>query len=221
MLKRSLILAAIAFSFIAARATIADDHGSSAIGASEALKLILEGNDRFVAGKLQHPHQTPSRRAEIAKAQHPLASILACSDSRSAPEILFDRGLGDLFITRVAGNVADPVVVDSLDYSVRHLGVRLVIVLGHTRCGAVTAAVQSHDGPGEVSSLFKELGPAVAASKGQPGDPVENTVRANVKLVVQKLAKSLQLGAAVKSGALRIVGAIYDLDTGKITMLPD
>jgi carbonic anhydrase len=221
MPKRTLILAAIALSFIAARTTIAADHSSSAIGPSEALKLILEGNDRFVAGKLKHPHQAPSRRDEIAKGQHPFASILACSDSRTAPEILFDRGLGDLFIVRVAGNVADQVVIESLDYSVTHLGARLVIVLGHTRCGAVTAAVQGHDGPGDVGPMLKELRPAVAASKGRPGDPVENAIRANVKLVVEKLVKSPELAATVKSGELKILGAIYDLDTGKITMLPD
>lgn len=182
--------------------------------------MLLEGNQRFISGKMTHPDQTTARRVELVRGQHPFAAILACSDSRTAPEILFDRGLGDIFVARVAGNVADQVVIESLDYAVKHLGVRLMMILGHRRCGAVTAAVIGHDEPGDVGPMLSELRPAVEASKGEPGDPVENAIRENVKLVVTKLADSPELSAMVKSRELKVVGGIYDLDSGKIEMLP-
>jgi carbonic anhydrase len=205
-------------SIVMARALMAADSEPS-MPADQALKLLLEGNQRFIAGKMEHPNQSPARRDEVAKGQHPFASVLACADSRTAPEIVFDRGLGDLFTVRVAGNVADKVVIESLDYSVKHLGVRLVMVLGHTRCGAVIAAVDGHDAPGDVGPMLSELRPAVAASKGMPGDPVLNAVRENVILIVEKLSTSAELSAMVKSGELKIVGGVYDLSTGTIDML--
>ncbi len=218
--RMSMLLAIAALSIATTRAVIAAVH-EPAISADQALKLLLEGNQRFVAGKLEHPNQTPERRAEVAKGQHPFAAVLACSDSRTPPEIIFDRGLGDIFTVRVAGNVADQVVIESLDYSVKHLGVRTVMVLGHRRCGAVIAAVEGHEGTADqdVGPMLSELRPAVAASKGEPGDPIENAVRENVKLVVKKLATSEELAAMVKSGELKIVGGVYDLDTGTIELL--
>jgi carbonic anhydrase len=208
-----------ALSITMARAAIAL-VAPATMPANQALKLLLEGNQRFVAGKLEHPNQMPDRRTEVAKGQHPFASVLACSDSRTPPEIIFDRGLGDLFTVRVAGNVADKVVIESLDYSVKHLGVRVVMVLGHRRCGAVIAAVEGHSEEGkDVGPMLKELDPAVHATHDMPGDPVENAVRANVRLVMLNLATSPELRAMVISGELKIVGGIYDLDTGTIEML--
>jgi carbonic anhydrase len=215
-----MLLAIAVLSITATPAAIAAVSGAT-MSAEQSLKLLVEGNQRFVAGKLEHPNQTPERRAEVAKGQHPFAAVLACSDSRTPPEIIFDRGLGDIFTVRVAGNVADQVVIESLDYSVKHLGVRLVMVLGHRRCGAVIAAVEGHEEPGDVGPMLSELKPAVAASKGMPGDPVENAVRENVKLVMKKLATSPELAAMVKSGELKVVGGVYDLDTGTIEMLKD
>ena len=223
ILARSLILLAIAsLSLVATRAVIAAVHAAT-MPPAQALQLLLDGNERFVAGKPEHPNQTPERRAEVAKGQHPFAAVLACSDSRTPPEVIFDRGLGDIFTVRVAGNVADKVVIESLDYSVKHLGVRVVMVLGHRRCGAVIAAVEGHEGTADqdVGPMLSELRPAVAASKGMPGDPVENAVRENVILVMKNLATSEELAAMVKSGDLKIVGGIYDLDTGKIEMLKE
>ncbi len=214
-----MLLALAALSIAATRAAIAAAHEPT-LSAEQALKLLLEGNQRFVAGKLEHPNQTPARRAELARGQHPFAAVLACSDSRTPPEIIFDRGLGDIFTARVAGNSADQLVIESLDYSVKHLGVRVVMVLGHRRCGAVTAAVESYDNE-NVGPMLKELYPAVRATRGMPGDPVENAVRENVKLVMKNLAASQALSAMVKSGELKIVGGIYDLDTGTIEMLKD
>src|ERR1019366_3297356 len=219
LVRMSMLLAIAALSITTTRAVIAAVQ-KPAISAEQALKLLIEGNERFVAGKVEHPNQTPAQRAEVAKGQHPFAAVLACSDSRTPPEIIFDRGLGDILTVRVAGNVADQLVIESLDYSVKHLGVRLVMVLGHRRCGAVTAAVESYDNE-NVGPMLKELYPAVRASRGMPGDPVENAARENVKLVMKKLAASQELSAMVKSGELKIVGGTYDLDTGTIEMLKD
>ncbi|MGH7924146.1 MAG: carbonic anhydrase, partial [Candidatus Binatus sp.] len=202
--KVSLLFTIAALSVATTRAVVAAVHAPT-MPAEQALKLLLEGNQRFVAGKLEHPNQTPERRAEVAKGQHPFAAVLACSDSRTPPEIIFDRGLGDIFTVRVAGNVADQVVIESLDYSVKHLGVRVVMVLGHRRCGAVIAAVEGHEGAADqdVGPMLRELRPAVEASKGMSGDPVENAVRENVKLVMKNLATSPELEAMVKSGELK------------------
>jgi carbonic anhydrase len=220
LVRRLVLLAIVALSIVSTRAVIAAVN-EPAMSAADGLKLLLEGNQRFINGKLEHPNQSVARRTEVAKGQHPFAAVLACSDSRTSPEIIFDRGLGDIFVARVAGNVADQVVIESLDYSVKHLGVRVVMILGHNRCGAVTAAVQGHEDEGDVGPMLSELRPAVEASKGKPGDPVENAVRENVKIVVKKLADSPELAAMVKSGQLKIVGGIYDLDTGKIEMLSE
>lgn len=217
-----ILLAAAAMLVMTARAVVAAGNEPS-MPPAEALKLLLDGNQRFVAGKLEHPNQTPARRTEVAKGQHPFAAVLACSDSRTPPEIIFDRGLGDIFTVRVAGNVADKVVIESLDYSVKHLGVRVVMVLGHRRCGAVIAAVEGHEGTAnqDVGPMLTELRPAVAESKNMPGDPVENAVRENVLLVMKNLESSAELSAIVKSGDLKIVGGIYDLNTGTIEMLKE
>jgi carbonic anhydrase len=217
-----LVLAGAALSIATARAVLAAVHAAT-MPPDQALQLLLDGNKRFVAGKLEHPNQGPDRRAEVAKGQHPFAAVLACSDSRTPPEIIFDRGLGDIFTVRVAGNVADKVVIESLDYSVKHLGVRVVMVLGHRRCGAVIAAVEGHEGTADqdVGPMLSELRPAVAESKGMAGDPVENAVRENVMLVMKNLATSAELSAMVKAGELKIVGGVYDLDTGTIEMLKE
>jgi len=222
VLARILMLLAIAAMSITATRTAIGAAHEPTISAEQALQLLLEGNQRYVAGKLEHPNQTPARRAEVAKGQHPFAAVLACSDSRTSPEIIFDRGLGDIFTVRVAGNVADQVVIESLDYSVKHLGVRLLMILGHRRCGAVIAAVEGYEEViKDVGPMLLDLYPAVRATQGMPGDPVENAVRENVKLVVKNLAASQELSAMVKSGELKIVGGIYDLDTGTIEMLKD
>ena len=216
---RLVLLAIAALTTMTARVVIAAVRAPT-MPADQALKLLLEGNQRFIAGRLEHPNQTPARRAEVAKGQHPFASVLACSDSRTPPEIIFDRGLGDIFTVRVAGNVADQVVIESLDYSVTHLGVRVVMVLGHRRCGAVIAALAGHEEDNEdIGPLLAELRPAVSASRAMPGDPVENAVRENVRLVVKKLATSEELSAMVKSGELKVVGGVYDLKTGKVELV--
>ena len=204
----------------AARTSFAAGKPATSVSAATALRRLLDGNSRFAAGAMEHPRQTPARRDEIAQGQHPLAAVLACSDSRTPPEAIFDQGLGDLFVVRVAGNVADNVVIESLDYAVTNLHTRLLVVMGHRRCGAVQAAVEGHSESGEdVGPMLRELCPAVEAAMSMPGDLVENAVRENVALIVKKLANEGPLAPMVKSGDLKIVGAIYDLETGKVTML--
>lgn len=189
------------------------------------LALLLEGNARYVAGRSTHPHQDEVRRSETAKGQKPFAVIVGCSDSRTAPEILFDQGLGDLFVTRLAGNIVDENALGSIEFAVKNLGARLIVVLGHERCGAVSAAVESvksgAPASGHIAGILNAIKPAVETSKSQPGDGVDNAVRENVREMVVKLcASDPVLAPLVKSGELQIVGARYDLDDGGVELLP-
>ena len=190
---------------------------------AEAISRLKEGNGRYTSGNLQHPGQTTERRRELAKTQHPFATIVSCSDSRVPPEIVFDQGLGDLFIVRVAGNVINDEGLGSIEYSVDHLGTRLILVLGHQSCGAVKAARETiaakGKAPGHIQSLVTAIQPAVEATVH--GD-LETTVKANVKDVVQALRSSTPiLKAKVDSGEIRVVGVYYSLDTGSVTFLDE
>jgi carbonic anhydrase len=212
-----LLFIAVAVFLLGANTTFAAEAGP-VVSPSDALQRLVEGNQRFVEGAPSHPENAALRLA-LAKGQAPFAIILGCSDSRTSPEILFDQGLGGLFVVRLAGNVADPIAIDSIDYAVKHLGARLVVVLGHTACGAVTAAVKSAGSQAHRSQLIKELLPAVIASRHESGDAVENAVIANVKLNVDLLKDSKALKEMVDSGEVEIVGGNYDLATGKVDWL--
>ena len=190
------------------------------ITADRAWELLKAGNERYVAKKLSHPHQTGSRITELATGQHPFAIVLGCADSRVPPEIIFDRGLGDLFVIRVAGNIVDDAIAGSIEYAAEELKVPLLVVLGHERCGAVTAAVKGSELPGEINTLVNAIKPAVKSVKGLPGDIVENSVKANIKIVVSTLkSKYPMVSELVKSNKLKIVGGRYDLDRGKVDLI--
>ena len=147
---------------------------------------------------------------------------MSCADSRVPPELIFDQGLGDLFIIRVAGNVVSDTELGSLEYGAEHLHVPLLVVLGHQHCGAVTAAVEGGEAEGHIAALVNLLRPAVEKTQGMPGDHVENAVKANVEMVVKQLRSSTPvLAKLVSEGKLKVVGAVYSLDTGKVTWLPD
>ena len=193
---------------------------TEASGADEGLKLLVQGNERFASGHPRSRAGDVARRAELANSQSPFAVIVCCADSRVGPELVFDQGLGDLFVVRTAGEVlADP-GLGSIEYAVEHLHSPLIVVVGHERCGAVSAAVSGGEAAGHVEALVKAIQPAVQASKGQPGDAVDNAVRENVREVVQRLQTSAPiLAESVHAGHLTIVGAYYDLDTGKIELL--
>ena len=193
----------------------------SAVSGDMAQQKLMDGNKRYVDARLLHPNQTPQRRAEVAKGQHPFAAIVSCADSRVPPEILFDQGLGDLFVVRLAGNILDDAVLASLEYAVEHLSVKYIMVLGHERCGAVEATIKGGETPGHIGSLVKAIQPAVDNAKKQPGDLLDNAVSANITMVVQKLkSSSPTLVELVKKGALTVVGARYDLDDGVVAILP-
>src|SRR6184192_4604054 len=193
------------------------------VAPAEAISRLKEGNGRYTNGNLQHPGQTAERRTELAKSQHPFAAIVSCSDSRVPPEIVFDEGLGDLFVVRVAGNVIDDHSVGSIEYSVDHLAVRLIVVLGHQSCGAVKAAKETiaakGKAPGHIESLVTAIKSAVEATAK---DDLETTVKANVKNVVQALRSSTPiLKAEVDSGKIQVIGGYYSLDTGAVTFLDE
>ena len=190
------------------------------LNGDEALQKLLAGNQRYVTNGVLHPDQSPERRTELAKAQAPFAIILTCADSRVSPEIVFDQGLGDLFVLRNAGNVLDDHTIGSMEYAVEHLHTPLIVVMGHEKCGAVSAAVAGGEAPGHLQSVVDALEPAVEQTKGQAGDPVDNAVRANA----QRMAGILThvepiLSEAIKAGKLKVVAARYDLDSGQVEIL--
>jgi carbonic anhydrase len=188
----------------------------------QALAKLMEGNKRYASSHSQRPHQTARRRHELEKDQHPFACILSCSDSRVPPEIVFDEGLGDLFVVRVAGHIVDNAVTGSIEYAVEHLGSKLVLVLGHERCGAVQATLGGGEPGTHIQSLVEAISPAVIDAKKEPGEPLANAVRANVRLVVQQLRQSGPiLAEQLRSHKIRIVGAVYDLDRGSVLLVPE
>lgn len=193
----------------------------------DVLADLLAGNARFVTGRPESPRRRPRDFTPLAAAQFPEAAIISCSDSRVPLEILFDQGVGDLFVIRVAGNVvggSGPTVKGSIEYAVAELNVPLVMVLGHSNCGAVKAALthtEDHDPlPGAINDLVKLIKPAVTRAEGQPGDKLANAIRANVEFGVEQL-KSLEpiLARPVREGRLKVVGATYDLATGRVEMV--
>jgi len=190
--------------------------------AAAVLSELKAGNERHVKGQYKHPDETIARRQELAKGQSPHAVVLTCADSRVPPEIVFDQGLGDLFVIRVAGNVAPDAEIASIEYAVEHLHTPLVIVMGHQSCGAVGAAIAGGEAPGHLPTLIDAIKPAVDEARKEKGDLSANAVRINVEHVVQQLRTSQPvLAHEVAEGKLRIVGAVYALDTGRVAWLPE
>ncbi len=185
--------------------------------AVKALKRLRTGNDRYVSGRLRHPKQSPERRIELQGGQNPFAVVLGCSDSRVPPEIIFDAGIGDIFTIRVAGNVPDDIVTGSIEYAVAHLGTRLVVVLGHSGCGAVTATVKEGTPEGHIGAITDAIMPAVDAARGLDGDLLDNSIRLNVERTVELLKGT---GPVIREyhdrGKVLITGALYDWNTGVV-----
>ncbi|MEA5550501.1 carbonic anhydrase [Anabaena cylindrica UHCC 0172] len=185
----------------------------------EALKALLDGNNRFANRKRRYGNQSYSRLLEVAKGQKPFASILGCADSRVPSEIIFDQGLGDLFVCRVAGNIAIPEGIGSLEYGSLVLGAKVILVLGHERCGAVTATLKGEEVPGQIGKLIEAIKPGVEKSKGQPGDKLENASKANILVQIENLKTSQVLSELINANKLKIVGGYYDLDTGIVSLV--
>jgi carbonic anhydrase len=190
----------------------------------EALQRLLDGNKRFVANKMFHPNESLETRTKLATGQAPFAAILGCADSRVPPEIVFDHGLGDLFVVRVAGNIVEDAGSGSFEYAVEHLGTPLIVVLAHERCGAVKATVETvaagGEAPGHIAELVRKLKPAVDKTKDVPGDKVDNAVRENAKRMAAELA-GLEpiLKEKVDQGKVKVVAMRYDLDSGAVELL--
>jgi carbonic anhydrase len=196
------------------------------INADQALNRLREGNKRFVNGKLAHPRRDDARRAELVESQSPFAVVVGCSDSRVPPEIVFDEGIGDLFLVRVAGNTAiDPVLLGSVEYSVAVLGSVLIFVLGHEQCGAVKATLdlvkKGKWPPGHIPSVLDPIVPAVEKVKDQPDDRVlEAAIQQNVRHTVDALRVSTPiLSDLVNQGKVKVIGGEYRLRSGQVEIV--
>ena len=190
----------------------------------EALRLLLAGNRRWVTGRVRHPHQSIARREAVAAGQSPFAVVFSCIDSRVPPELVFDRGLGDLFVVRTGAHTVDDVVLGSVEFGPAELGTGLIVVLGHSRCGAVIAAIEAiehHGGqaPGHLQAVVDALRPAYNAAVNQSGDLVDNMVRAQTRLTVRQLMVDSLFADRIRCGELAVVGGRYDLDTGRVDLI--
>ena len=203
------------------------DESKRPQNADEALQALMEGNKRFVNSLKKGPGRSAERRKEVAAGQNPFVAILACADSRVAPEILFDQGIGDLFVVRVAGNIVNPTnygIQGSLEFGVLALGASLIMVLGHSRCGAVAGAIEALQNgtkfPGSINDIVQTIEPAVEKAKGEKGDLLHNSIISNVRIGVNKLETSDPVIAKmVKEGKVKVVGANYDLKTGEVKLV--
>jgi carbonic anhydrase len=200
MVKLSLFLASVGWNV------------AFAILPSESLQKLIDGNERYINDKPLYANHSSDRRAALTSKQKPFATILGCSDSRVSPEIVFDQGLGDLFVVRVAGNVVGPIELDSIDYSAKYLGSSLIVVLGHESCGAVSAV---RDGKtADIQDLAELIYPSI-----QDASSLENAIKDNVRAVVNDLKKSRLLQSLIQKKQVNCVGAYYHLATGKVEIL--
>ena len=183
-----------------------------------AWEKLMEGNRHFVAEQPSHPNQDANRRNESSLEQRPFAAILGCADSRVAPEILFDQGLGDLFVVRVAGNTPDDFLMGSLEYAVAHLGIRLIVVLGHEECGAVQASLTRKIYPGHIETILNAIRQAPPLQTCERKQALSCAMEANVQYVVEKIKNDPPiLSQEVAAGKVQVIGAYYDLQKGSVT----
>jgi carbonic anhydrase len=222
-----LLLAAGVLFLVVTMASASGGEGAPAVTADDALHKLLEGNQRYVAYQMTGQRLCDANtRQSLTKGQSPYAIILCCADSRVPPEIVFDKGLGEIFVVRVAGNIPDPIVLGSIEYAAEHLGSPLVVVLGHDRCGAVTAAVEANGEPeGNIGAIIQTIAPAVDLAQREAqgkdrAEVVETAIDLNIKLVCESLVKqSKVIKHLVDEGKLKIIGAKYGLDDGKVRLL--
>lgn len=179
----------------------------------QALKRLQDGNARYMNDQFINPDRTQVRREAVSSKQKPFAAIVGCADSRVSPEILFDQGVGDLFVVRVAGNVVGPIELDSVEYSVLYLGSTLIMVLGHENCGAVKAVLDGTTK--DIEAIATLIKPAI-----KDDHALDTAVKANVEQVVKQLAESSVIGPLVKEGKVKVVGGYYNLVSGKVDLLP-
>lgn len=219
-----LVLSSLFLLLLGACKTIQEQHGTNPSTPAEALNLLLAGNQRFVNGNLKHPHQTHQRVLETENGQHPFAVVVTCSDSRVSPEILFDEGLGDLFVIRTAGNLMGDLELGSIEYAVEHLGASLVVVLGHTECGAVKAFVEGGEAHGHIKSIVETL--ACENEEQQvlekEGKNIHSCIEANIRHgVTQIKTDEPVLTEYLHHGKVTVVAMLYDVHTGLVQVLDE
>ncbi len=186
----------------------------------QALAMLMEGNKRFVETQATHPHQDAEYRVGLGKGQAPFAAILACADSRVPPEVLFDEGLGDLFVVRVAGNIINDQLLGSLEYAAAHLNTPLIMVMGHTSCGAIGAVASGAELGGHIASLAPAIQPAVDKVRDMDGNLTDNAAREVARMTADQLRTSQPILAdLVAQGKVKVVAAFYDLETGVVDLL--
>ena len=187
----------------------------------EALAKLMEGNQRFVKQKRQNPNQTNIRLEEVAAGQAPFAAVLSCADSRVPVEIVFDRGIGDIFVVRNAGNMADGESIGSLEFGTLVLGAKVLVVIGHQSCGAVVATMKGAEVPGKIGIILDNIRPAIANYLGKADDKaaVKKATEANVLYQIEQLKKSPVIADLIANNKLKIVGGYSNLKTGEITLI--
>jgi len=190
--------------------------GTNAASADEIVNVLMAGNARFADGRTTSPHRTLDRVREVAGGQNPIAAFLSCADSRVPVEIVFDQGLGDVFVVRDAGNVVSAEAVASLEFGTAVLGARVLFVLGHTACGAVRATMTGGPVPGQISALYARIQPAVDAAGGDLTRAIEENVRLQTRLLTRA---SPVIRDLLQQRRLRVVGGVYDLASGRVRML--
>ncbi len=221
-LLRHMVLLVAVFVLGPARVLAARDISASGISPAQAMERLMEGNERFQNDKTAHPLLHAKRREELVGGQSPFAAILSCSDSRVPPELIFDQGLGGLFVVRIAGNTVTEAGLESLDYAVEHLGTNLIMVLGHDNCGAVKGAIGECSDKASVRlpEIFANICPAVEQARKKGGSNLEsNAIDLNVSKQVTILKQSPLFKKRIADGSLRIVGARYNLRSGKVEIL--
>ncbi|MBI5101777.1 MAG: carbonic anhydrase [Nitrospirae bacterium] len=214
--KRALVIVAFLI------AVVGIVYAGNEAGQGSLMKLI-EGNKRFMYGEMTKKDIGESRRQDLTKGQNPFVTVLSCADSRVAPEIIFDQGLGDIFVVRVAGNVVEPTTLGSIEYGVEHLHTPLLVILGHESCGAVKAAMDAKGSPGgNIGAILKKIMPAVSTAKKaskDPGATLNIAVQENVKNTYKDVMKSKIVRELVHEGKLKVIGAEYYLGTGRFELI--
>ena len=222
-MKRYLMAMAVAAVTISMATAAMAFSGGAGIGADEALGRLKEGNTRYIGGAAVGPRQDAARRHETATGgQHPFATVLSCADSRVPVEVVFDQGVGDVFVVRVAGNVANTDEIGTIEYGAEHLGVPLVVVLAHTKCGAVTAVVKNEHVTENIGKLVAPIVPAVAGVKNRfaaadMDELISRSIEANMWQAIDDMyTKSPLLKKMAADGKIKVVGALYDIDSGNV-----
>ncbi|NLX19846.1 MAG: carbonic anhydrase [Desulfobulbus sp.] len=190
------------------------------LSGQDALKVLLAGNERFVKGQLEHPNHCEESRKRLLDGQEPIAVILTCADSRVPPVDIFDQGLGDLFILRVGGGVISDHMLGSIEYAVAHLHTPLVMVMGHSSCGAINAASRGAKAYGHMATLIPPLATALKHTMGLEGDWCDNASKLLAQATAKKIAESEPIIAdLVTEGKVLVVAAYYDIATGEVSVL--